>query len=166
MKLPSVVRLAAPADELAILLLLEQMHAENGLFAYSKSRVRDLVRSILAAPVKPLPVPAMIGVIGTPTDLQGTIGLMVTQLYYTDEWHLGDLWNFVRPDCRKSEHAKELLEFGKRMAGALGLKSMSGVVSNERTEAKLRLYRRRFGKLVGGYFLFDPTASNNVTKAA
>ena len=101
----------------------------------------------------------MIGVIGTPTDMQATIGLMVSRIYYTDEWHLGDLWVFVRPDCRKSTHAKALLEFGKRTASDLGLKFMSGVVSNARTEEKMRLYRRRLGTSVGGYFLYDPVTA-------
>jgi N-acetylglutamate synthase-like GNAT family acetyltransferase len=155
----SVVRLGDQADESAIIRLLVQMHQENGLFPFSINRVRELVRMVLDAPKKPLATPAMIGVIGTPTDMQATIGLMVSRIYYTDEWHLGDLWVFVRPDCRKSTHAKALLEFGKRTASDLGLKFMSGVVSNARTEEKMRLYRRRLGTSVGGYFLYDPVTA-------
>lgn len=158
MNTPSIVRLASPPDEAGLLRLLEQMHAETGLFPYAPQNVRELVHTVLSPNGKAPLTPTIIGVVGHPSDLQASICITTSRLYYTDAWHLGDLWNFVRPDCRRSSHAKELLEFGKRCADSMGLPFVSGVVSNERTEAKMRLYRRRFGKCVGGYFLHEPGA--------
>lgn len=154
----SVVRLGVPGDEPAIMALLRQMHSEIGVFSYSEERTRETLQSILNAKTRPLPMPGVVGVIGPVTDLQATIGLMMGRVYYTEEWHLGDLWTFVREDCRRSNHAKELIDFAKRMAACFKVKSIGGVFCDKQTEQKMRLYRRRYGPLKGGYFMYDPLA--------
>lgn len=148
----SPVRLANPLDGLGLMHLLRMMHAETGLFPFSETRVAAILDAVLSK--QQLTSPTIIGVIGNPSDLQATICLSVGNVYYTDEPHVGDMWNFVRPDCRRSTHAKNLLEFGKKCADSMGMAFMSGVVSTERTEAKMRLYRRRFGTPIGGYFIY------------
>lgn len=143
---------------------LRVMHEENGLFALAEDRVRDLIRLAVddRAPLTKRPI---IGVIGPPGDIEATICLMLTQLYYTDEFHLADLWNFIRKDCRKKMHIVALLKFAKECSDNVGVPLMSGVVSNTRTEAKVRLYQKHFGPCSGAFFVYRPKDQNNSDEA-
>ncbi len=148
-----VVRLATVGDAPEIMACLRVMHEENGLFAFSEQRVRDII-DLAVNPRPEVPIPPMIGVIGEPDDIQATICLMLTNLYYTDDYHLGDMWNFIRPDCRKKMYIDKLLDFAKSCADKTGFKLMTAVVSNKRTAAKIRLYERHFGPPVGAFFVY------------
>lgn len=144
---------------------LRVMHEENGLFALAEDRVRELIRLATdeRAPLTKRPV---IGVIGPPGDIEATICLALAQLYYTDEFHLADMWNFIRPDCRKRMHITALLQFAKECSDKLGVPLMSGVVSNKRTEAKVRIYRRHFGPYSGAFFVYQPKHSDEEVRAS
>ena len=156
MILPSVVRLAAPADEPELAVLIRSAAEEGMMFKVSEQKVLGICKRIINARKNPNAVPQILGVIGTSTDLQAMTALVASQPDYSDEWFLGEAWTFVRPDCRRSHHAQELLAFSKRAAAMLGLKCISGIASNVRTEPKVRLYRRRFGTAIGAFFMFDP----------
>ena len=158
------VRLAVPNDGIGLMHLIRMIVAENGFFPIAEEKVGGLIHAVLTK--QQLNCPTIIGVIGKPDDIQATICLAVGSLWYTDEPSLGDLWNYVRPDCRKSTHAKSLLEFGKQCADRMNLKFMSGVVSTGRTEAKVRLYRRRFGTPTGAYFIYHPRKQVSEMKEA
>ena len=43
---------------------------------------------------------------------------------------------------RKSQHAKDLINFSKWVAEQFGMPLLMGILSNDRTEAKIRLYQR------------------------
>ena len=152
----SAVRFATAADTESIIACLRTMHDENGLFTLSEGKIRNIIECALTpsdGAMRPI-----IGVIGEPGNIEATICLMLTQLYYTDEWHLGDMWNFIRPDCRKKNLIDSLLDFGAACSEKSGYPFMSAVVSNKRTEAKVRIYRRHFGEPLGAFFLYRPTA--------
>ncbi|HZS57547.1 MAG TPA: hypothetical protein VFA65_24315 [Bryobacteraceae bacterium] len=149
------VRIATSEDADSLMACLRMMHDENGLFSFSEELVRKIINDGISPPAG-LTFPPMVGVIGPPGDVEATTCLMLSRLYYTEEWHLGDLWHFIRPDCRKKNHIVGLLEFAKQCADKIGLSLMSGVVSNKRTEAKVRIFSRHFGAPLGALFIYRP----------
>lgn len=130
------------------------MHEENGLFPLDEPRVRGLIESVLG-PSPPQPSP-IIGVVGSPGDIEATMCLTLNRFFYTDQWHLTDIWFFIRPDCRKKMLIESLIGFAKSCAFKAHLPYLSGVLSNHRTEAKVRIFRRYFGDPIGSAFLYDP----------
>jgi len=149
------VRFARPDEGEAIFQLLSDLHKENGLFTLNPAKARQTIADMLD------PSRGIIGVIDGPQGLEGSIGLFATAWWYTEDPHLTEFWNFVRPDCRRSSHANKLLEFAKWCSDCLGIPLHVGIVSNSRVEAKQRLYRRKL-KHVGGYFMWGATPLLNV----
>ncbi|MGH7749167.1 MAG: hypothetical protein ACREQ5_31045 [Candidatus Dormibacteria bacterium] len=140
------VRMVRPEDEEAVFSLLTMLHAENGIFPMSEDRIRDTVRQATARKG------GIIGVIDGEDGPEATTGLFMEQLWYSDAWWLVERWNFVHPDRRRTTHAKRMIEFAKWCADNLTLDLLMGIVTNTRTEAKVRLYRRQL-PYVGGFFL-------------
>jgi GNAT superfamily N-acetyltransferase len=89
--------------------------------------------------------------------LEAAILLRVTTMWYSDAQVLEEKAIFVDPECRsaKGGRARRLCEFAKQAAAELGLPLLIGVLSNNRTEAKVRLYERQFGKPTGAFFLYN-----------
>ena len=89
--------------------------------------------------------------------LEAAILLRVTTMWYSDAQVLEEKAIFVDPECRsaKGGRARRLCEFAKQAAAELGLPLLIGVLSNHRTEAKVRLYERQFGKPTGAFFLYN-----------
>lgn len=102
----------------------------------------------------------VVGVIGgAPGErLEAFILLRYATMWYSNEVHLEERIVFVDPEFRsaKGGRARKLVEFAKWTADQLGLSLSIGVLSNERTEAKIRLYERAFGKPAGVYFMHTP----------
>jgi hypothetical protein len=86
-------------------------------------------------------------------------------MWYSRDVFIEELFNYVRPAFRSSSNSQDLIAFGKAVADATELRLLIGVLSNIRTEAKVRLYRKALGSPVGAYFVHDP-ARDAVTKAA
>jgi hypothetical protein len=148
---PSNVRIATPEDEPEILRMVVMMLEENGL-APSLSEVDEetVLKQIRKALNRDL---AVMGVIGEPGNLEAMIYLDVNSFWYSRKPHLMELFNFVDPEHRKSTHAKALIGFAKQCVTD-GIKLVIGVVSNSRTEAKVRLYERQLGKPAGAFFVY------------
>lgn len=89
--------------------------------------------------------------------LEGAILLRVGPMWYSDANVLEERAIFIHPDYRsaKGGRARRLCEFSKKTADTLGIPLMIGVLSNHRTEAKVRLYERQFGKPSGAFFLYN-----------
>lgn len=97
----------------------------------------------------------LIGVIGDRGgELKASICLAVTEYWFSSNKHLQEMGLYVSPEHRRSNFAKQLMSFAKQSADALGLELMIGVMSNERTEAKVRLYERQFRK-IGAFFAYN-----------
>lgn len=143
----STVRIATEADIPQIFELCRLLHEENGVASMSLERVGEMIRNGVDRNR------GVIGVIGPSGALEGCISLVIDALWYTDDPHVSELFNFVHPDHRKSGHAKALIEFAKSTVDALGVPMFIGVVSNDRTEAKIRLYERQLGKPAGAFFI-------------
>ncbi len=163
MSSPSIVRRALPADRDSIWDLYRLNHAENGLFRLCEPKVNWYLDRILhperIAPDDP-GARGFIGVIGPPTALEGLLMMMLGSYWYSDELYLEEYTNFVHPDHRKSNHAKTLLSWSKHMQQKTNIPLVIGIISNHRTEAKVRLYRR-FLPEAGAFFLVGATTGTN-----
>src|ERR1700677_1927884 len=151
------VRRASPIDRGPILETCRLNHAENGQFSLSMSKVETMVNKAFNRGG------AIIGLVGGHNRIEGAILLNVGQFWYTDDWCVEEIFNYVHPEFRKSTHAKDMIDFGKRCSDELAIPLVIGVVSNERTRAKLELYRRQLGEPAGGYFIYP---QDHATKVA
>lgn len=130
--------------------MCRKLHEENGIFSFSERKVRNCLQSAWNGQG------GIIGVIGVPGKIEGSICLTIGDYFYTDEFNLSELWNFVLPEYRKSTNAKELIRFAVRCSDEIGIPLIIGVISNERTIAKIGLYRRLLGDPAGGFFVHLP----------
>jgi ABC-type transport system substrate-binding protein len=140
--MPSEVRLATPAD------------AElNGLAPIDEPMVRAALDRGISRDR------AVIGVIRGAGVIEASVGLYIGNWWYSQNQHCEDLWNFVSEPYRKSEHAKALLQWAKHAASFLEKPLLMGVLSNERTQAKIRLYERQLGPQIGALFVVRTPAA-------
>lgn len=142
------VRPAEPQDEDKIISMIQLLHDENGLFPLSTKKVRQYMQRYFRREG------ALIGVIGDVGDPVGSIYLEIGQPYYSEAWYLNEAWNFVHPDHRRSDYAKKLLGWAKHVSEEMQLPLMLGIVSNHRTEAKIRLYEKQLEK-AGAFFVWN-----------
>ena len=91
--------------------------------------------------------------------LEGAVLLRIGNMWYSDHEVLEEKAIFIHPDYRsaKGGRARKLCEFSKQVSDSLGIPLIIGVLSNHRTEAKIRLYERQFGKPSGAFFLYNAT---------
>lgn len=129
--------------------MCRRLHAENGLFGLAEDKVQALLRKYYARDG------AIVGVIGTPEKLEASTCLLFSEMYYTRDWHLAELWNFVDDGFRCTRNAEALIEFGKRSAKEIGVPFITGIITNNRTAGKVRLYRRMLGYPAGAFFVFN-----------
>lgn len=89
--------------------------------------------------------------------LEAAILLQIGPVWYSREPVLEEKAIFVDHDFRaaKGGRARKLAEWAKTAATTLDLTLAIGVLSNQRTAAKLALYRRVFGEPAGAYFLWN-----------
>ena len=149
-----VVRLAAPKDEEKILDLLMLMHEENGLFEMDNDSVREMVRKVLNREN------GIIGVIDGEEETEAAVCLVIDKLWYAKTWCLNDVFNFVAPKYRRSTRAKSLISFAKSYSDQVGIPLLMGIVSNVRTEAKIKLLERQLQK-AGAFFIYNYGGENH-----
>lgn len=149
---PSVVRLATKEDQDQLMHLCKLLHGENGIFAMDDDLVIETLKKGFDKKG------GIIGVIGPSDKLEGMIYMEVSNFWYSRQPYLVELFNFVHPDYRRSNHAKSLIAFAKKCATE-DVKLIIGIISNERTQAKVRLYERQLGKPAGAFFVYPPQAA-------
>jgi len=145
-----VVRYAMPEDYPQIIAMSEALHEENGHqsidYPTAEAAIMDAINRNRA----------VIGIIGPVGDIQGIVFLRFASFWYSSDVFLEELFLYVPPQYRKGTgHARALLTFARGAAKRLGLPLLIGVLSNERTKAKLNLYERHLGAPVGGYFFVE-----------
>ncbi len=158
---PSAVRIAGPADYQEIWRLFLQGHNENGLFTLSPRKVDwFLIRALFPDQIAPddTGTRGCIGVIGPVGKLEAVVFVTIGESWYSDDKYLEEFLVYVDPEYRTSTHAHALLDWMKQQVESTGLPLMTGIVSNNRTEAKCRLYRQRLPK-AGEFFLVTPTVA-------
>lgn len=157
----SHVRIAVEADKQELWRLFLQAFKENAMFSLSPEKVGWWLDRMLHPEIIPAwdtgPRGA-IGVIGSVGQLEGLVFVTFGQYWYTNDRHLEEFIVYVDPECRRSEHAKALVEWMKEQSNLTGLPLVTGIMSNHRTEAKVRLYERFLPK-VGAFFLYNGKGS-------
>lgn len=143
------VRMATADDADGLMEHCRLLHGENGLFSLSEAKAAALIARALDRQG------AIIGVIGDGGAPEASIFLSIEQPYYSEDWHLMELWNFVAPPREhRAGHAKRLIEFAKSCSDELRLPLVVGILSNQRVEAKVRLYERQLEK-AGAFFVHN-----------
>lgn len=150
-KFPTV-RIALQSDEDRLMEMCRNLHAENGMFKLNEDKVRKLMRHCYARK-NSLEPPVIVGAIEGPETLEGSICMVLTDNYYSDDTHLDELWNFVDRPYRQSRNAESLLRFGEEVAKKLGVPFITGIVTNKSMVGKVRLYRRILGPPAGAFFV-------------
>ncbi len=154
---PSNVRLAVPSDEdMLFKILSEGLFHENGTFSLSESKSRAFIRNAVNNEG------GIIGIIEEGNQIAATIGMNLGTFWYSNDFHIEEYWNYTRPEYRKSintdfkrsDYAKDLINFGKWCSEAMGLILNIGIISTTRTEAKCRLYSRTLTP-VGQFFMHN-----------
>lgn len=145
------VALAAPSDTKALISILREKHAEDGIGVFDEEKALNAIARGLARDL------AMIGVIRGHREIEASIGLFVETPVFSSTQVLGDMWLYVKGPYRKSTHAKNLLEFAKWAAKALEKPLLTSVIINEGTARKGQLYERNMEK-AGAIFLFNHEA--------
>ena len=145
--LPAQVRFATRADEADLLKMCHELHDENALFDMDDECVQNTLNHAFNRQG------GLIGVIDGPSGIEASCYLLITTIWYTKQNHVEELWNFVRPPFRKSDHATTLIDWAKYCREQMSLPLMIGILSNHRTEAKVRLYRRKLGVPSGAFFV-------------
>ena len=148
---PTVVRRAFTDEYEPIMTLCRQLHKENGIFTLNEEKVAKVIEAALTADKSKQR--GILGVIGHLGQIEGMMLLQISQYYYSDDYFLEEMFSFVPPRYRKTDHAKKLLQWAKDMQATLSIPLMIGIVSTHRTEAKVRLYRRMLGTWAGCFFL-------------
>lgn len=136
--LPKEVRIAVPADEPALIGLMREAYKEQPIFPLNEDKMLQVIRRCTNREG------GVIGIIDGPKGPRGYIIAVLTQFWYTDSWHLEELSNFVHPDHRQEHLPRQLIEFVKWFAEQCSVPLLMGILSTQRLEAKIRLYRRQF----------------------
>lgn len=160
---PSIVRRAVPEDRDSIWELLRLNHVENGVFSLSEPKVDWLLDRVLSPekiPEGDMGTRGYMGVIGPINQCEGLILITIGNFWYTEDFHLEEFTNFVHPDHRNSNHAKTLIGWGKQLSDRVIIPMLIGIVSNTRTQAKVRLYRRQLPE-AGAFFLYNAATGTN-----
>lgn len=159
MLITSKVRKATLADLPELMEMCRELHLENAQFTMNDAKVTEMIQRAFNGKG------AVIGVLGSTGTIEGAILLLINSWWYTDEFCLEEIFSYVRPAFRKSTNAKELITFGKRCSDELGIPLVIGVVSNERTRAKVGLYTRQLSEPSGAYFIYGKTLKQDAKTA-
>lgn len=154
------IRLAGPDDYAEIWRMGLAVIKENGLFNPDYAKIDIFVKrfiGIVPIPEYDLGPTGVIAVIGEPGSLEAMTIVGIGEFWYTRDKMLEEFIVYVDPEYRKTTHARRLIKWLKQQSEETGLPLMTGVISNERTEAKCRLYRRILPK-VGEFFIYNKKA--------
>lgn len=142
------VRIATRDDTPELINLLHMMHAESGLMPLDEQCAAEFFERAFSKKG------GIIGVIGDSGDIRAAMYLLLTRFWYTREHHLEECFNFVRHDMRKTDYARKLLAFAKECSDTIKIPLVIGVLTNQRMEGKVRLYRRSLGIPAGAFFVY------------
>jgi hypothetical protein len=152
------VRLAQRSDEPQLISLCKELHEDNGIFSMDDDLVREMLYRTFDRKG------GIIGVVDGEDEIAGAILMMLSNFWYSREIHLEELFNFVRPKYRKSNFARELLEFAKSCQRTLGVPLFTGIVTNKRVATKVMMYRKKLGPPAGAFFIVGAHWQNEDTQ--
>jgi hypothetical protein len=147
-----VIRVGTPQDVDVVMEIAMMACEENGFVQPSPQR---LLTDIWPALNLDEGVMGLIGPRGT-SEVQGVVLLRIGHMWYSEQRAIEEKAVFIRPEYRsaKGGRARKLCEFSKQVADELELPLIIGVLSNQRTSGKVRMYQRIFGEPSGAFFLY------------
>lgn len=157
----SIVRVATGADYIEVWRLFLQGHRENGQFELAPEKADwHIKRALYPELIQPWDTGfrGIIGVIGEVGKLEGVVFVSISSFWYTNARHIEEFIVYVDPECRRSFHARALINWMKDHVESAQMPLVTGVISNTRTEAKVALYERMLPK-IGAFFLLHPKDS-------
>lgn len=146
------VRMGTPQDLSQCMDLFIRANEENGIDALDRDKLLSIVWPSLHFDG------GIVGVIGEPGEqIEGVVLLRIEQLWYSNSPVIAEKLVFVHPDYRsaKGGRARKLCEFSKKVSDELEMPLIIGIVSNDRTKGKVRMYERLLGPAAGAYFLYN-----------
>lgn len=149
------IRLATPADMTEVMRLAVTACQENGFLNASQELLAKEIWPALNQDHGLCPV------IGPPGGaIEGLALLRVGAMWYSQQTVIEEKAIFVYPEFRsaKGGRARRLCEYSKHVADKLGIPLLIGILSNTRTEGKVRMYKRIFGEPAGAFFLYGAQA--------
>ncbi len=144
------IRIGGPDDLDECMQLALRLTEENGFMEPDPSRIVVDMYCALHGDH------GLVGIIGKPGGaIEGAVLLRIGKLFYSNKDILEEKGLYIHEDYRsaKGGRARKLCRFSKMAADKLGLPLLIGVLSNNRTEAKVRMYEREFGPPSGAFFL-------------
>lgn len=151
---PASVRIATPADIEQVYWLTYSLWADNYMgFSFSPKKMLQLVTSLCSGKK------GVAGVIEGPDGkIIGSVGIAVSQPAYSDDWYLGECWNYVVSEYRHgTQYGQDLFRFAQwhreDMCARLGknIPMEISVFSLNRLKTKTRWWGR-YGRHVGSMF--------------
>jgi len=156
------VRIGTPDDIDEMMELAWMACSENGFVNADKIKLLNELWQALNLSY------GMVGIVSKENGpIEGAILLRIGPMWYSHDMVMEEKAVFIHPDHRgaKDGRARRLIEFAKNAAQELGVPLLIGVLSNERTDGKIRLYERQFGKPSGAFFLYGAkTGTSPVTE--
>lgn len=149
------IRLAEVDDIPSLMALTRLAAAEDAQHPYDSDKVFNVVRRHYE---KTGGLIAVAGPKGEP--IRGYLIMIIDEIWYSPDYQLLELSLFVDPEHRRTTIAKQLMTFSKQASEGLALDLTIGVLSNDRTAAKVRLYQRQF-QTAGAYFLYRPASAEH-----
>lgn len=149
---PLKVRTGTPEDVHPMMALALTACEENGLTNPDPIKLLGEIWSSLNL------VHGIVGIIGDAgKPIEAALLLRAEPMWYSSDLSLVERAIFVHPDFRAARggRARMLVDFAKRASEMLGLPLVIGILSSQRTEAKVRLYERSFGPPSGAYWIFN-----------
>ena len=147
-----VIRTGQPRDLPVVMGMIREVAKENGIVVLDENKAAHEVWPALNLDG------GIVGIIGDDREApEGFILLRIARQWYSSHPTLEERVAFVREEFRskKGGRARKLCEFAKHTAETLRLPLTIGILSNQRTEAKVRLYTRIFGQPVGAVWLVN-----------
>ncbi len=149
------IRLATASDMDEVMKLAVVACEENGFLNASAELLAKEIYPALCQDHGLIPV------IGPPGGaIEGLALLRIGAMWYSHATVVEEKAIFVYPKFRsaKGGRARRLCEYSKHVADTLGVPLLIGILSNTRTEGKVRMYKRIFGEPAGAFFLYGAQA--------
>jgi hypothetical protein len=146
------VRVGTPADIHPMMDLALAACEENGLIRPNPIKLLNEIWSSLNLHH------GVVGIVGEPgKPIEAAVLLRAESMWYSDDLILNERAVFVAEQFRAARggRARLLVEFAKTAADKLGIPLIIGIMSDQRTEGKVRLYERQMGKSSGAYWIYN-----------
>ena len=153
-----VIRLATTEDMAEVMKLAISASEENGFLSANPARLAKEIWPALCQDH------GLCAVIGPPSGaIEGLVLLRIGEMWYSDQIVVEEKAVYVYPEFRsaKGGRARRLCEYSKHVAEELGLPLLIGILSNARTQGKVKLYQRMFGEPAGAFWLIGATTGGH-----